>query len=66
MYISDYDNHLKHQVERSLDVAISEYAPGRSIVVCEEIESVFNNMLHQYKAKVTVDLKDKIKKYYKK
>ena len=31
-YISDY-NKIRYQVERGLDVAIQEYAPGRSIVV---------------------------------
>lgn len=32
-YISDSYGKLKYQVERGLDVAIGEYAPGRSIVV---------------------------------
>ena len=32
-YISDYYGKLKYQVERGLDVAIGEYAPGRAIVV---------------------------------
>ena len=32
-YISDFDGHLRYQVERGLDVAIGEYAPGRAIVV---------------------------------
>jgi len=32
-YISDTYGRLKYQVERGLDVAIGEYAPGRSIVV---------------------------------
>ncbi len=32
-YISDNYGKLKYQVERGLDVAISEYAPGRAIVV---------------------------------
>lgn len=32
-YISDFDGRLLYQVERSLDIAIGEYAPGRAIVV---------------------------------
>ena len=32
-YISDQDNKIKYQVERGLDIAINEYAPGRGIVV---------------------------------
>ena len=32
-YISGRDGKLKYQVERGLDVAIGEYAPGRAIVV---------------------------------
>lgn len=32
-YISDYYGKVKYQVERGLDVAIGEYAPGRAIVV---------------------------------
>ena len=32
-YISDSNGKLKYEVERGLDIAISEYAPGRSIVV---------------------------------
>lgn len=32
-YILDYYGKIKYQVERGLDVAISEYAPGRGIVV---------------------------------
>ena len=32
-YISDYNGNILYQVERGLDVAISEYAPGRAIVV---------------------------------
>lgn len=32
-YISDFYGKLKYQVERGLDVAIGEYAPGRAIVV---------------------------------
>lgn len=32
-YISDFDGRLLYQVERGLDVAIGEYAPGRAIVV---------------------------------
>ena len=32
-YISDNEGKLKYQVERGLDVAIGEYAPGRAIVV---------------------------------
>ena len=32
-YISDRDGKLSYQVERGLDVAIGEYAPGRAIVV---------------------------------
>ncbi|MBQ3653968.1 MAG: hypothetical protein II954_06085, partial [Synergistaceae bacterium] len=32
-YISDADGRTKYQVDRGIDVAISEYAPGRSIVV---------------------------------
>lgn len=32
-YISDAKGKVKYQVERGLDVAIGEYAPGRSIVV---------------------------------
>lgn len=32
-YISNHNGKVKYQVERGLDVAISEYAPGRAIVV---------------------------------
>ncbi|MCI8716594.1 MAG: DEAD/DEAH box helicase [Lachnospiraceae bacterium] len=32
-YITDYNGHLTYQIERGLDMAISEYAPGRAIVV---------------------------------
>ena len=32
-YISDVSGKVKYQVERGLDVAIGEYAPGRAIVV---------------------------------
>ena len=32
-YIQDNTGKLRYQVERGLDIAISEYAPGRSIVV---------------------------------
>lgn len=32
-YISDINGKVKYQVERGLDVAIGEYAPGRAIVV---------------------------------
>lgn len=32
-YISDMNGNVKYQVERGLDVAIGEYAPGRAIVV---------------------------------
>ena len=32
-YISDMNGILRYEVDRGLDVAISEYAPGRSIVV---------------------------------
>lgn len=32
-YISDFNGRVKYQVERGLDVAIGEYAPGRAIVV---------------------------------
>ena len=32
-YISDMSGKVKYQVERGLDVAIGEYAPGRAIVV---------------------------------
>lgn len=32
-YISDSNGKIRYQVERGLDVAIGEYAPGRSIVV---------------------------------
>ena len=32
-YISDVNGKVKYQVERGLDVAIGEYAPGRAIVV---------------------------------
>lgn len=32
-YISDLNGELKHAVDRGLDIAISEYAPGRAIVV---------------------------------
>lgn len=32
-YITDYNGKLQYQVERGLDVAISEFAPGRAIVV---------------------------------
>ena len=33
MYITDSSGRLQYQVSRGLDLAISEYAPGRSIVV---------------------------------
>jgi ATP-dependent helicase YprA (DUF1998 family) len=32
-YISDSNGHLLYKVERGLDIALGEYAPGRSIVV---------------------------------
>lgn len=32
-YISDYSGRMAYEVERGLDVAIGEYAPGRAIVV---------------------------------
>ena len=32
-YISDINGKVKYQVERGLDVAIGEYAPGRAVVV---------------------------------
>lgn len=32
-YISDFNGKVKYQVERGLDIAIGEYAPGRAIVV---------------------------------
>ena len=32
-YITDMSGKLRYEVDRGLDVAISEYAPGRSIVV---------------------------------
>ena len=32
-YITGDDNKIKYQVDRGLDIAIGEYAPGRSIVV---------------------------------
>ncbi len=32
-YITENDGKLKYKVERGLDIAISEYAPGRAIVV---------------------------------
>ena len=35
-YISDRNGKLQYQVERGLDIAINEYAPGRSIVVDKE------------------------------
>ena len=33
VYITDESGHLRYQVSRGLDIAISEYAPGRGIVV---------------------------------
>ena len=33
MYISDSDGKIKYQLERGLDIAIGEYAPGRAVVV---------------------------------
>lgn len=33
MYISDQYGNVRYQVERGLDIAIGEYAPGRAIVV---------------------------------
>ncbi len=33
MYIQDSNGKIKYQVERGLDVALGEYAPGRAIVV---------------------------------
>ena len=33
MYISDSAGRIKYQLERGLDIAISEYAPGRAVVV---------------------------------
>lgn len=33
MYITDRDGKIKYEVDRGLDVAVGEYAPGRSIVV---------------------------------
>jgi len=35
-YIYDYYGKMKYEVERGLDVAIGEYAPGRAIVVDKE------------------------------
>lgn len=32
-YITDHNGKLRYQVQRGLDVAVSEFAPGRSIVV---------------------------------
>ncbi len=32
-YISDYNGKIQYEVDRGLDVAIGEYAPGRAIVV---------------------------------
>ena len=32
-YITDYNGKIKYEVERGLDIAIGEYAPGRAIVV---------------------------------
>ncbi|MBQ1490616.1 MAG: DUF1998 domain-containing protein [Blautia sp.] len=32
-YISDQEGRIRYEVERGLDIAIGEYAPGRSIVV---------------------------------
>ena len=33
MYITDYYGKVSYQVERGLDIAIGEYAPGRAVVV---------------------------------
>ena len=33
MYISDSSGRIKYQLERGLDIAIGEYAPGRAVVV---------------------------------
>ena len=32
-YISDYNGKVIYEVDRGLDIAIGEYAPGRAIVV---------------------------------
>lgn len=39
-YISSAEGKLKYQVERGLDVAIGEYAPGRAIVVDKQIYQI--------------------------
>lgn len=39
-YIFNANNKVEYQVERGLDVAISEYAPGRAIVVDKQIYQI--------------------------
>lgn len=46
-YIEDENGKIQQQVERGLDVAISEYAPGRSIVVDKKTYVIGGLYVHQ-------------------
>lgn len=45
-YIEDSDGRIRYQVERGLDVALGEYAPGRSIVVDKKTYQIGGLYLH--------------------
>ena len=50
MNIENWDGKLIHKLERSLDVAINEYAPGRSIVVDKQtylIGGIYNHTTYK-------------------
>ena len=39
-FVTDYDGKVKYQLDRSADVAIGEYAPGRAVVVDKQIYQI--------------------------
>ena len=50
MNVENWDGKLIHKLERSLDVAINEYAPGRSIVVDKQtylIGGIYNHTTYK-------------------
>lgn len=50
MNIEDWNGKLTHKIERSLDIAINEYAPGRSIVVDKQtylIGGIYSHTNHK-------------------
>ena len=50
MNIENREGKLTHKIERSLDIAINEYAPGRSIVVDKQtylIGGIYNHVTHK-------------------